>query len=163
MNTQPNVKAPGADWSRKAAVGVAKAKPTERKTCDQQRLLVPPHQAPAPTTPASMQRIPWHQAVATRSWIPVHKAVQVPDITSSTDENDVVVLDITPSMPVIPLLTRPGDVSSTGNPLEEWMQINSHLDFQPEFNTFGEVYKQGAEGVIECQEKMNHLGVVIEN
>ena len=157
-----NVKAPRAEQSRKTTVGVAKAKPAERKAHDQQRLLVPPHQVPVPTPPASMQRIPWHQAATSRSWILVCKSVQVPDISSSTDENDVVVLDITPPMPVIPLLTKPRDVTSTGNPLEERMQINSHLDFQPELNALEEVYQWAAEGVRECQEKMNHLGVVRE-
>ena len=69
------------------------------------------------------------------------KPVQVLDISSSTDENDVVVLDITPPMPVIPLLTKPGDVTSTGNPLEEWIQIKSHLDYQPELNALEGVYQ----------------------
>ena len=157
-----NVKAPQAEESKKAAVGVTKAKPAERKAHDQQRLLVPPCQVPVPTPPASMQRIPWHQAATSRSWIPVRKPVQVLDISSSTDENDVVVLEISPPMPVIPLLTKPGDVTSTGNPLEERMQINSHLDFQPELNALEEVYQQAAEGVRECQEEMNCLGVVME-
>ena len=70
-----NVKAPWAEESKKAAVGVAKAKPAERKACDRQRLLVPPRQAPAPTLPVSMKRIPWHQAAASRSWITVRKPV----------------------------------------------------------------------------------------
>ena len=157
-----NVKAPRAEESKKAAVGVAKAKPAERKAHDGQRLLVPPCQAPVPTPPALMQRIPWHQAAASRSWIPVHKPVQVPDISSSTNEDDVVVLDITPPMPVIPILTKPGDVTSTGSPLEEWMQINSYLDLQPELNALKEVYQWAAEGVRECQEKMSCLGVVME-
>ena len=123
---------------------------------------MPPRQAPVPTPPALVQRIPWHQAAASRSWIPMCRPVQVPDISSSTEEDDVVMLDITPPMPVIPTLTKPGDITSTGNPLEEQMQINSHLDFQPELNALKEVYQQVAEGVRECQEKMNHLGVVME-
>ena len=90
------------------------------------------------------------------------KPVQVPDISSSTNEDDVVVVDITPPMPVIPILTKPGDVTSTGNPLEEWMQINAHLDLQPELSALEEGYQQAAEGVRECQEKMNHLSVIME-
>ena len=74
----------------------------------------------------------------------------------------MVVLDITPPMPVIPFLTKPGDVRSTENPFEEQMQINSHLDLQPELNALKEVYKQAAEGVRECQEKMSCLSVVME-
>ena len=136
-----NVKAPWAEESKEAAVGVIKAKPAEQKACDQQRLLVPPRQAPVPTPPALMQRIPWHKVTTSRSWIPMCKPVQVPDISSSTDENDVVVLDITPPMPVIPLLTKPRDVTSTGNPLEEGMQINSHLDLQSELNALEQVYQ----------------------
>ena len=92
----------------------------------------------------------------------MHKPVQVPDISSSTDEDDVVVLDITPPMPMIPILTKPGDITSTGNPLEEWMQINSYLDLQPELNALKEVYQRAAEGVRECNEKMSCLGVVME-
>ena len=136
-----NVKAPWAEESKKAAVGVAKARPADRRAHDQQRLLVPPCQAPVPTPPALMQRIPWHQAAASRSWIPARKPIQVSDISSSTDENDVVAWDITPPMPVIQTFTKPRDVTSTGNPLEKQMQINSHLDLQPELNALEEVYQ----------------------
>ena len=87
-----NVKAPRAVESKKVAVGVAKAKPAERRACDRWSLLAPPCQVPAPTPPASMHRIPWHQAASSRSWISVQKPVQVPEISSSTDENDVVVV-----------------------------------------------------------------------
>ena len=71
----------------------------------------------------------------------MHKPVQVLDISSSINEDDVVMLDITPPMPVILILTKSRDDTSTGNPLEEWMQINSHLDFQPELKALKEVYQ----------------------
>ena len=154
--------APQAEKSKKVAVGVAKAKPAEQRACDQQRLLVPPHQVPAPTPPASMHRVPWHQAALSRSWVSVQKPVQVLAISSSIDENNVVIMDITPPVPVIPTLTNPRDVTSTKNLLEERVQINSHLDLQPELNALEEVYQQAAEGIRECQEKMSCLGVVME-
>ena len=92
----------------------------------------------------------------------MHKPVQVLEISFCTDENDVVVLDITPPMPVIPTLTNPGDVTSTRNQFEERMQINSHLGFQPKLNALEEVYQRAVEGIRECQEKMSCLGVVVE-
>ena len=46
-----NAKAPRAEESKRVAVGVATAKPVERKAHDQQRLLVPPCHTPVPTPP----------------------------------------------------------------------------------------------------------------
>ena len=71
----------------------------------------------------------------------MHKPIQVLEISSFTDKNDEVVLDITPTMPVIPILTKPGDITSTGNLFEERIWINSLLDLQPELNALKEVYQ----------------------
>ena len=71
-------------------------------------------------------------------------------------------MDITPPVLVIPTLTKPEDVTSTKNLLEEQMQINFHLDIQPELNALEEMYQWAAEGIRECQEKMSFLRVVME-
>ena len=88
--------------------------------------------------------------------------VQVLEISSSTNKNDVVVMDITLNVLVIPTLTKPGDVTSMKNLLEEQMQIISHLDLKLELNALEEVYQQAAESIRECHEKMSCLGVVME-
>ena len=75
---------------------------------------------PAPTS--SARRIPWHQAAASRSWIPATSSVarsliQVPEISSQLMEEDVEILEEPAPQSVntqsSQASTLPGDITST--------------------------------------------------
>ena len=74
----------------------------------------------APTSTTG--RIPWHQAAASRSWIPATSSattssIQVPEISSQSIEEDVVIIEepVPQPMNIQPSQapTLPGDITST--------------------------------------------------
>ena len=69
----------------------------------------------------------------------MQKPVQVLEISSQSIKEDVVMMDKTPPMKVIPTIIKPRDVTSTESSLPQPVQVNSHLDFQPELNTLENV------------------------
>ena len=119
-------------------------------TLEEQRQLFD-NSAPTP----SAGRIPWHQAAASRSWIPATSSattssVQVPEISSQSIEEDVEIIEepapqaVNIQPPQAP--TLPGDVTST---TEELVRLNNQ-------------YGAAAATVREYVNRMNALEVYLE-
>ena len=100
-------------------------------TLEEQRRLF---NNPAPTSSAG--RIPWHQAAASRSWIPTTSSatkslIQVPKISSQSMEEDVEILEepapqsMNTQSSQAP--TLPGDITSTTEGGTELSRYSMHI------------------------------------
>ena len=137
-------------------------------TLEEQRQLF---NNPAPTP--SVGRIPWHQAAASRSWIPTappatRSSVQVPKISSQSMEEDVVILEepvpqaVSTQSSQAP--TLPGDITSTtkeGTELTIVIPCTS-ANVDEELMMLNNQYGAAAASVQEYMNRMNALEVYME-
>ena len=118
---------------------------------------------PAPTPSAG--RIPWHQAAASRSWIPTtssatRSSIQVPEISSQSMEEDVEVLE----EPAPQAPTLPGDITSTtegGTELTVVIPCTS-VNMAEELMMLNNQYGAAAATIQEYVSRMNALEVYLE-
>ena len=126
---------------------------------------------PAPTSPAG--RIPWHQAAASRSWIPTtspatKSSIQVPEISSKSMEEDVEILEepvpqsVTIQSSQTP--TLPGDITSTtegGTELTVIIPCTS-VDMAEELMMLNNQYGAAAATIHEYINRMDALEIYLE-
>ena len=137
-------------------------------TLEEQRRLF---NNPAPTPPAG--RIPWHQAAASRSWIPTtssatKSSIQVPEISSQSMEEDVEILEEPAPQSVntqsSQAPTLPGDITSTtegGTELTVAIPCTS-VNMAEELMMLNNQYGAAAATIQEYINRMNALEIYLE-
>ena len=137
-------------------------------TLEEQRQLF---NNPAPTPSAG--RIPWHQAAASRSWIPTtpsatKSSIQVPEISSQSMEEEVEIFE-EPAPQSVNIQssqapTLPGDITSTtegGTELTVVIPCTS-ANMDEELMMLNNQYGAAAATVQEYVNRMNALEVYME-
>ena len=126
---------------------------------------------PAPTSSAG--RIPWHQAVVSRRWIPTtpsatKSSIQVPEISSQLMEEDVEILEEpaprTVNIQSSQAPTLPGDITSTsegGTELTAAIPYTS-VNMAEELMMLNNQSGAAAATIQEYVNRMNTLGVCLE-
>ena len=126
---------------------------------------------PAPTPPAG--RIPWHQAAASRSWIPAtssatRSSIQVPEISSQSMEEDVQILEepVPQSVNIqsSQAPTLPGDITSTtegGTELAVIIPCTS-VNMSEELMMLNNQYGAAAATIQEYVNRMNAVDIYLE-
>ena len=137
-------------------------------TLEEQRQLF---NNPAPTP--SVGRIPWHQAAASRSWIPTtssatKSSIQVPEISSQSMEEDVEILEEpaprTVNIQSSQAPTLPGDITSTlegGNELTVVIPCTS-VNMAEELMMLNNQYGAAAATIQEYVNRMDALEIYLE-
>ena len=137
-------------------------------TLEEQRRLF---NNPAPTPSAG--RIPWHQAAASRNWIPTTSAatrssLQVPEVSSQSMEEDVEILEEpepqSANIQSSQAPTLPGDITSTtggGTELTVIIPCTS-VNMAEELMMLNNQYEAAATTIQEYVSRMNALEVCLE-
>ena len=125
----------------------------------------------APSSPAG--RIPWHQAAASRSWIPTtssatKSSIQVPEISSQSMEEDVEILEEPAPQSVntqsLQAPTSPGDITSTtvgGTELTVIIPCTS-VNMAEELMMLNNQYGATTATIHEYVNRMNALEIYLE-